>query len=1318
MQLQKEHVYLGKEDGKQVIRKKSGQFPEQSMNRFRNRLMAGALAAAMAGSMGVLPASAATTIYNQGVTDLQGVNGAFTHLEAGGWKTGSDKTNYEIGKNPSISKDIIDRGMTGSITIYKLDEENGNTSEGDGMYHDAANDKYGENNVTTDNNRTVTVDGSGNTTIGTEDRSTVDRDGIPNIIFSTAKIADIVNVTGQRQQSLKDVQDNPGLEDGSTSGEVGVYYGNLDSGFTKVAKKCGINVEDYSTVIDGDQYWSTEQMEAMIEKIKDANGDSNTWTGESLLNQYIEDAALATNKQATKGTIAPTTKGKDFAATGSQLSDDKKAMYYNGSDTQRNQDKGKTVMTDMDLGLYVVAETGFYEYSGIDANGNKKYEKVYRDYVYDDDGHEKQNTTSVKQKQSNAAEYADTDKSVTNGDQNYNDDTDVEQKNARNDASQRYSESTPDNNGGAVPNYGTGDFQKVEDGTQNPYVIDTPCSPFLVGLPQTNLADISKDGTVYKAGTVWQYDLNVYPKNNMTSITKKVVADDGDTLTERQDYHIGQNIHQVIYADSPVTMFTKSNGTANEARRNKEYKVSDTMSKGLTFQRVTRVALRGRIANPTKLSDFDQQSTDQANATKYDTDIEFKPGEDYKIIYTLNTGAKYVDSIDKAQPKTVTNNEYTENTSIVGKYYADADGNVPDYNLIDKSESSLKGTVAQPNSAADVVPNIDPAEKTDFTKNHSSDGKVADGAIGTHVNTGDNKDGIDGAVANGDEYVQSFTIELTDKGLEKLDNQKVASQVIVEFDTVLNKNAVIGSQDGKTFNTNRPTLTWRNQNSLERKVEGNQVHIFTYELDLTKVGQSTKGTKDINGKQVTDDHIFDAGDVAFSVQQEKQLDPNLAKNTNIETKNAYMLFVQDRDANGDLIDGSYHVWTPADGAIEGIITADTLKKDSNGKTDANNSDPSYEEQKNNANGLDTSIKDNKSKDADMNAEDGKTQIQSSKETAGSQDAAIPSRDNDSRKNDKDNINTNADGSTISKAGESFDDKFTAADRDPVTGLRTVDGVRYNSAKFAVTEVSAMTEDQLKAFSSKTMFEYKETTKKQANSLENETDAVDQVWHEDFKGYGYNGDTNTWGQTNGMGQTESHKYGMYKTTSKDGKVCLATTDVTPTKTCVVTQLVSPAHTDTTIANATDSSKAQANANKQSERKQGLLRIRGLDSESYILTEKATSSHFNLLKNRFKVTLNSTDPKDGNLIPNAAGNDKALKDYGAALTMDDGTVALKSVKVVPLTHNSGIVKMSVENYKTITLHTGGSGTWYFYVIAAGLAGCAVLVTVSKRKKRKAA
>ena len=1057
----------------------------------------------------------------------------------------ANKSLYDIGKNPQISKDVIDRGMKGFITIYKLNEENGNTSEGDGMYHSSSNDVYGEDNVTTDQN--VVLDANGNP-VGSEDRGIEVRDGIPNIIFSEVKIADIVNVAGHRTQSLQDVKDNPGLKDAVTDGEVGVYYSNLDAGFVEIAKKCGFDVNDYATVIDGKKYWSTDQMETILEKIKDTNGDGNTWTGETLVNAYVEKAA----KDG---------KGRDFAATGAQLSSDKKKMYYDGVDpvSNRSQDKGKTVMSDMDLGLYLIAETGYYDMVK-GADGENTYRKIYRDYVYDSDGAESANKESAWQKQANSddkkTDYPDQTK-AGNEDNNYNDDTDVEgsldhfnktsgkvtegnttqpgqnreNTQARNSKDQRYSTTTDTTNVTGLenvettPDYGKDDsYTDAEDGTQNPYVIDTPSSPFLVSLPQTNIADLSKDGTTYKAGTVWQYDLNVYPKNNMTSITKKVVEDDGDTLTERQDYHIGQNIHQVIYADSPVTMYTKDQ---NDARRNKEYKISDTMSKGLTFQRVTRVALRGRVANPTKLSQFDAKAMDGENYSKYGTDIELVPGKDYKIIYTLNNGTK----------KTEKN------------YYADVAGTVPGY------------TVGE-------APDIDPAAKDDQTKNKA-------GTLATHVNAAS-----DGAVANGDEYVQSFTVELTDAGLAKLDHQKVDSQVIVEFDTVLNKNAVIGSADGKTFNTNRPTLTWRNQNSLERRVEGNPVHVFTYELDLTKSGQSTKGTKDINGQTVSDDHIFDAGDVSFTIQQSKQYDPDLSKNSSIITKDACLFFVQDRDADGKLIDGSYHVWTPSDGAIEGIITSDTLRKGSNGSSDAD----------------------------------------------------------DGSKDNKDNIRKSADGKELAGKGQSFDEKFAAAAVNPETGLRTVDGVRYNANKYAVTEITG-----------------------NSNQID----------------------------------------GFHIAKAANGKTVLATTDVTPTKSCVVTQLVSPAHTDTTV---------------DGKQKSGLLKIRGLDSETYVVTEKSTSSHFNLLKNRFEVTLNSTDPQDGNLIKNAEGNDQSVEAYGACLSMDDGTVLTKSTKVIPLSHNKGIVRVRVQNYKTITLHTGGYGTWYFYAIAGGMIVLAVFVAAKQKKKKE--
>ncbi|MGN0361978.1 MAG: hypothetical protein ACI4ET_03980 [Bilifractor sp.] len=987
----------------------------------RKRFLTGMLAAILGSALGTVSA-AASPLYSSGIIRLaDDMPGSFSHYSSGGWKTGTEDANYDIGKDPTISKDTIDRGKTGSITIYKLNDENGRTFEGDGMYHASFGDDAASR-----------------------------RDGIPNIVFSTAKIADLVHVSGRRSQNLSVIQDHPGSDDRSVYGETGVYYSNLDYGFSEVARKCGIKVTDYATVIDGSLYWSAEQMEVILERIKDANGDQNTWTGETLLNQYIENAALlsaGTKIRNGNGLVPhPTTKGKDFAATGAQLSEEDRTVYYNGETgllSPINPEKGKTVMTDLDLGLYVVAETGYFSYTGIEENGNKLYEKVYRDYIYDADGDEKPNTGETFQKQSNNGAAVNSRKEVTSSDLNFNDDTDIEQEHARNAASQRYAADGDVQAGG-------GDFTDAEDGTQNPYVIYNPCSPFLVSLPQTNLADLVKaekgsgNTVTYGAGTVWQYDMNVYPKNNMTSIAKKVVADDGDTLTERQDYHIGQNIHQIIYADVPVPMYLKENG---ESRRNREFRISDTMSSGLTLQKVTRVALRGKIARPEKLSQFDTRESDASDAALYATNMELEPGKDYVI--TCTTG------------------------------------------------------------------NADAAEAVHLT------------------NDADSCFTPDGTVANGNENVHGFTVSLTDEGLRKLDNLKVASQVIVEFDCTLNQNAVIGSMDGRTFNTNRPTLAWRNQNTLLREIEGNPVHIFTYELDVTKLGKSADGTRDIHGNSISDAHSFDAADVTFTVQQEKQYDPDPATNGSVETDLAYVFFVQDRDADGHLIDGSYHVWSPADGAIEEIISAD---------------------------------------------------------------------------------------------------------RGSIRG----------------------------------------------SALE---------------------------------QEEGYAYDLHLTKT-EGKLCLTTTGTTPSRTCVVTQLVSPSHSGTAASDTgtPDHSGAGTGGNTDKSSARGMLRLRGLDSESYLITEKSTSSHFNLLKNRFRITLNSTQPKDGNLLPNAAESNQPVSSYGAALTIDDGTVFAKNRKAVPLSHKSGIASVLVENYRTITLHTGGKGTWFFYVISGCLAGTAYLIVRKKKHPRK--
>lgn len=531
--------------------------------------------------------------------------------------------------------------------------------------------------------------------------------GMKNVVFSEKKIADFINVSG----------DNA----------AGLYFTNLDKDFVDMVENTFVGdqkVDLSGTVIDGVTYYTTEQMERIIGDVEARNGDGKTYTGDTKIIDYL----------TTDGTVAH----RDFDGTDSN---------------------GRTKMTGLDVGLYLVAETGY-----VDKDTDEKTKTVYRTHIYDDAGIE-----------------TDTDNTVNTDDRNYND---SEQAN----------------------------YENAMSGTQNPEIVDNPSSPFLISLPTTNMSRItSKDGQAFEAGTVWQYDVTTYPKNSTTSIYKRVLDDDGNTLDEYQDYHIGQNIHQVIWADVPATMFTNDK---NDTRKNKEYNITDTMSKGLTFQKVTRVALGSKVASPQSLSDFD-------NFT------ELTPETDYTI------------------------------------------------DTIHTDQSSGNKT---------AIADMDP-------------------------------------IAYGVQNIQGFTVKLTKTGLEKLDAVKTESQVVVEFDTVLNKDAVIGSADGKTFNINYPTLTFRNQNTLERTVEGNEIKIYTYELDITKKGTDIQSISDPNGKNVRDAHDFNTSNVSFTVRQQQQSDPYGNKNYGSAiTKDAYVTFVKESD-------GVYHVWTPSDGQITRLIKWDTAKNE-------------------------------------------------------------------------------------------------------------------------------------------------------------------------------------------------------------------------------------------------------------------------------------------------------------------------------------------------------------------------------------------------------
>ena len=89
-----------------------------------------------------------------------------------------------------------------------------------------------------------------------------------------------------------------------------------------------------------------------------------------------------------------------------------------------------------------------------------------------------------------------------------------------------------------------GDIYNNTDATK--VTISSKTVPYLVSVPTTNTAKIGN----HEPGTVWQYDIVSYPKNRVTSITKMIIdQDDNKTLRTYEDYEIGDTIHQVIFAD-------------------------------------------------------------------------------------------------------------------------------------------------------------------------------------------------------------------------------------------------------------------------------------------------------------------------------------------------------------------------------------------------------------------------------------------------------------------------------------------------------------------------------------------------------------------------------------------------------------------------------------------------------------------------------------------------------------------------------------------------------------------------------------------------
>ena len=177
-------------------------------------------------------------------------------------------------------------------------------------------------------------------------------------------------------------------------------------------------------------------------------------------------------------------------------------------------------------------------------------------------------------------------------------------------------------------------WQRLTDGTADGgdgsghADIASPSSPFLVQLPITA-----------SNGTGWIYDITAYPKNGTVNIHKDIVCDDYATndkytktdttrnetlcdymqinytkdpgsngyeegiddstmmdsditvgLTHQMDAKIGDTVTQVIAADVPALV---------EGKKNRVFKISDNLTKGLSFKNVVKVSLGTSYWNST-----------------------------------------------------------------------------------------------------------------------------------------------------------------------------------------------------------------------------------------------------------------------------------------------------------------------------------------------------------------------------------------------------------------------------------------------------------------------------------------------------------------------------------------------------------------------------------------------------------------------------------------------------------------------------------------------------------------------------------------------
>lgn len=107
--------------------------------------------------------------------------------------------------------------------------------------------------------------------------------------------------------------------------------------------------------------------------------------------------------------------------------------------------------------------------------------------------------------------------------------------------------------------------------------------PFFISLPMTNLTMVNGE----TAGSLWQYDVVAYPKSEMITIRKDIIAENNDKndginsngLVQKTDKSIGDYISFLLTMDVPMLQPMSE----NISNTNRKFIIEDNLSDGLTI---------------------------------------------------------------------------------------------------------------------------------------------------------------------------------------------------------------------------------------------------------------------------------------------------------------------------------------------------------------------------------------------------------------------------------------------------------------------------------------------------------------------------------------------------------------------------------------------------------------------------------------------------------------------------------------------------------------------------------------------------------------